>query len=128
MTPVEIIPIQDNLVLRARGSELLILAHHVHSLKKLTTPKEFGNYFMNDALINRPARKLFDAWLRKDANLWQRIYKTVHETMELTAQPESAATPDAPLSDSQSDSPRKVNLVRLKKAARKNRRMTQIQK
>jgi hypothetical protein len=79
--PVEIIPIQDNLVLRARGSELLILSHHVEQLKSLKKPQEFSQYFTGEALINRPARKLFEAWLRKDQSLWPRIYKTIHTEM-----------------------------------------------
>jgi len=79
--PVEIHPIQDALVLRARGSELLILADHVTELKKLKSAGDFSRYFLQEALVNRPARKLFEAWLRKDGSLWARIYKTV-QTIE----------------------------------------------
>ena len=77
MNPVEILPVQGTIILRARGSELLILAQHVQALKKIGQPQEFVNYFNNMALINRPARKLFQAWLRKDKGLWRRIYDTV---------------------------------------------------
>lgn len=83
MLPVEIYPIQDAMVLRARGSELLILADHVAALKNLKSAGEFARYFMDEALVNRPARKLFEAWLRKDGSLWARIYKTV-QTIEST--------------------------------------------
>lgn len=85
MAPVEIHPFHDSLVLRAKGSELLILPHHVRALKERTVPKDFSGYFMSDALINRPARKLFEAWLRKDAGLWGRIYRAV-QGMELSAE------------------------------------------
>ena len=61
VTPVEIIPIQGSLVLRARGSELLILPSYVAELKNRVEPKEFASYFLSAALINRPARKLFEA-------------------------------------------------------------------
>lgn len=84
MLPVEIHPIQDALVLRARGSELLILADHVAELKKLKSAGDFSRYFLHEALVNRPARKLFEAWLRKDGSLWARIYKTV-QTIESSA-------------------------------------------
>jgi hypothetical protein len=84
LLPVEIYPIQDAMVLRARGSELLILADHVAALKSLKSAGEFARYFMDEALVNRPARKLFEAWLRKDGSLWARIYKTV-QTIESSA-------------------------------------------
>jgi len=77
--PVEILPVQETIVLRARGSELLILPHHVKKLKGLTKPRDFSQYFRGEALVNRPARKLFEAWLRKDHTLWPRLYQAVHK-------------------------------------------------
>ena len=82
MNPVEILPVEGTLILQARGSELLILSHHVQALKKVSQPQEFVNYFNNMALINRPARKLFQAWLRKDKNLWKRLYEAVKAVEE----------------------------------------------
>ena len=83
MTPVQIIcGGQGSVVLRARNSELLILPQYVFNLKKLNNPKEFSEYFLNHALVNRPARKLFTAWLRKDSTVWPRLYKTVHEQIK----------------------------------------------
>jgi hypothetical protein len=79
--PVEIIPIHESLVLRARGSELLIIPAHVRELKSLKDPKQFGQYFTANALVNRPARKLFEAWVRKDPTVWKRLFSTVHEQM-----------------------------------------------
>ena len=84
MQPVEIHTFQEAIILRARGSELLILAEHVSKLKVRTAAKEFADYFLAEALVNRPARKLFEAWLRKDTSLWARLYKTV-QAVEQTA-------------------------------------------
>ena len=83
MSPVELIPVQGSLILRARGSELLILPQYIMELKKLNVPKEFAGFFMQEALINRPARKLFEAWLRKDKTLWKRLYHTVMNEIEI---------------------------------------------
>lgn len=79
MQPVEIMPIQDSLILRARGSELLILAQHISELKQRKSKRDFSMYFTGEALVNRPARKLFEAWLRKDGTLWERLFQMVHE-------------------------------------------------
>jgi hypothetical protein len=80
--PVEVLAAPGgNLVLRARGSELLILTNHVAALRSRKEPRDFTTYFMGEALINRPARKLFEAWLRKDKGLWRRIYDTVQTQM-----------------------------------------------
>ncbi len=110
MLLVEIIPIQDTLVLRARGSELLILPHHVVSLKGHKKPQSFTSYFTSEALLNRPARKLFEAWLRKDNTLWKRIYSTVQE-MELSEETQKTA--------STADEPEKIEEKPVKKTAKK---------
>jgi len=89
--PVEILPVQETIVLRARGSELLILPHHVKKLKGFVKPRDFSQYFRAEALVNRPARKLFEAWLRKDHTLWPRLYQTVHKEMELKEGEETEA-------------------------------------
>jgi len=94
VTPVEIIPVQGSLVLRARGSELLILTSYIIELKARSEPKEFASYFLSSALINRPARKLFEAWLRKDRGLWQRLYKTVNE-MEVDSELKTQGSQDS---------------------------------
>lgn len=92
MIPVEIVPVPGgSIVLRARGSELLILDHHVVELKKRTVPKDFTGYFTTEALINRPARKLFEAWLRKDDGLWKRLYHCVQN--EAGKEEEAAPAP-----------------------------------
>lgn len=70
---------KKSIVLQARASELLILPQHVLALGESKSPKEFSEYFMAEALVNRSARKLFQAWLRKDRNLWQRLYRTIRD-------------------------------------------------
>lgn len=82
MSLVEVMQYQGAVLLRARGSELIILPNHVHALQNAKEPKEFAKYFLNEALVNRPARKLFDSWLRKDTELWKRIFHMVHKDME----------------------------------------------
>ena len=77
VTPVELAYIQGTVILRARSSELLILKQHVKSLHSITQPVEFSKYFINQALVNRPARKLFEAWLRKDKTVWPRLFKLI---------------------------------------------------
>ena len=82
MTPVEIFDYEGALILRARGSELVILPTFVHTLQNTEEPKEFAKFFLGEALVNRPARKLFDSWLRKDLELWKKIYHKIHKGME----------------------------------------------
>ncbi len=95
MQAVEILPVQETIVLRARGSELLILPHHVRKLKGMTKPKDFSSYFHSEALVNRPARKLFEAWLRHDTKLWSRLYTVIHKEMEFKPEGEGEGD-DAP--------------------------------
>lgn len=94
MQPVELYPIQNALVLRARGVELLVLAQHVTELKARKDTKEFADYFLKRAMVNRSARKLFEAWLRKDNTLWRRIYHSVMHDFE-DSQEETAETATA---------------------------------
>lgn len=86
MNPAEITIVKDNVIIQARGSELLITADHVVALKNLKQPRDFTVYFMNEALVNRAARKLFEAWLRKDRDLWPRLYQNIqkHEISDET--------------------------------------------
>jgi len=73
-------------------------------LKGLTKPRDFSQYFTGEALVNRPARKLFEAWLRKDHTLWPRLYQTIHKEMDLKPEGEDesaepAASPKAAKDD-----------------------------
>ncbi len=98
MHPVELYPIQNSLILRARGVELLVLSNHVVELKARKETKEFAEYFLKRAMVNRSARKLFEAWLRKDPTLWRRIYHSVMHDFEENAEGAEAAAeaPAAP--------------------------------
>ncbi len=82
MQPVELYAVQNSLILRARGVELLVLPGHVEQLKDLKDTKAFAEYFLKKAMVNRSARKLFEAWLRKDTTLWRRIYHSVMHDFE----------------------------------------------
>lgn len=78
MASVQILYMHDTLVLRQKHSELVIVPQHVENLKKLKDPKAFSQYFLEHALVNRSARKLFIAWVRKDSSLWKKIYETIN--------------------------------------------------
>ncbi len=91
MQAVELYAVQNSLILRARGVELLVLPGHITELKSLKDTKEFADYFLKKAMVNRSARKLFEAWLRKDNTLWRRIYHSVMHDFE--EQKEETAAP-----------------------------------
>lgn len=119
MLPVEILPVPGGaLVLRARGSELLILSHHVSSLKKKTVPKDFTSYFINEALLNRPARKLFEAWLRKDDTLWRRMYHSIQNEVEVSEGGDEEVA--KPAKKAEAKAPAKEKVEAPKKAAAKD--------
>lgn len=77
MQAVELYPIQNSLILRARGVELLVLPVHIEALKTKKESKDFAEYFLTTAMVNRSARKLYEAWLKKDSTLWRRVYHSV---------------------------------------------------
>jgi hypothetical protein len=74
---IEIIFGTETIHLRSNNAELYILPKYVSALKDLQDPAVFKTYFREQALVNRPARKLFDAWLRKDARFWDRFIPMV---------------------------------------------------
>lgn len=82
MTTVEVYYAQGAVVLRSKGSELLILPEYISHLQTLKDPEQFIEYFRAKALVNRPARKLFIAWERKDPAMWNNIYSIVHKNAE----------------------------------------------
>jgi len=69
------------------------------ALQEIKEPKAFSQYFMRQALVNRPARKLFEAWLRKDQSVWPRLFKVIHENKESSAE---AAKETAPAQEEKS--------------------------
>ena len=113
MNPVQVIYSQGSVVLRARNSELLILPEHVTALVQLKEPGKFSDYFMNEALVNRPARKLFTAWLRKDKGVWARLYKALQDSV--TAEDLAATPEEAPAEEAKSVAP----IEKVKKAVPK---------
>lgn len=77
MIPVEMYPVQGAVVLRQKSSELLIMPEHVEKLFKSQDREHFQQYFLHTALLNRSARKVFEAWARKDRSIWQRLEQAV---------------------------------------------------
>jgi hypothetical protein len=82
LVAVEIFAVEKNIVLRSYNSELLILPEHVETLYKLKKPKEFSEYFLSSALLNRSARKLFLSWVRKDKTIWPRMFELIQKREE----------------------------------------------
>lgn len=68
---------QNNLILRRGDSVLLIESDKVNELRSLKENDAFENYFRNTALVNREARRVFQAWERKDQNLLGKLFKEV---------------------------------------------------
>ena len=66
---------ENHLVLRRGASSLVINPEHVQQLRISTEEPAFFDYFMNTALQNREARRVFEAWKRKDPELLFKIYK-----------------------------------------------------
>jgi hypothetical protein len=124
--PVEIFHNQGTVVLRARASELLILPFHVKELQGLKKPQGFADYFKNQALVNRPARKLFEAWLRKDGTLWPRLFKTVHEEMDPVELDENSlgGTPESESAPAKEEKPAKKAKAEKEEASEKPAKKT----
>lgn len=68
---------RNNLILARGSSQLLIKAEDVQALRGLTENKEFEEYFRTKALMNREARRVFEAWERKDKELLPKLHKEV---------------------------------------------------
>ena len=94
MFHVEMSLVKGHLWMRAGNAELLITPMHVAALHKCQETKVFATYFLEKALLNRPARKLFQSWLRKDARLWRKTYNLV---MSIPQEP----IPQAPIPQEQ---------------------------
>lgn len=68
---------QNNLVLRRGDSVLLIESDKVNELRTRKEAPSFEEYFRTIALVNREARRVFQAWERKDSQLLQKLYQEV---------------------------------------------------
>lgn len=68
---------RNNLILKRGESMLLIDAEKVQALRLLKEEKEFAEYWRGTALQNREARRVFEAWERKDVDLLPKLHKEV---------------------------------------------------
>lgn len=68
---------RNNLILSRGTSQLLIKAEDVQTLRSLSGEKEFEEFFRSKALVNREARRVFEAWERKDDALIPKLHKEV---------------------------------------------------
>jgi len=66
---------RNNLILKRGESVLLIDAEKVQVLRGLKDRGEFETNWRTTALQNREARRVFEAWERKDADLVGKLHK-----------------------------------------------------
>ena len=64
----------NNMILRRGASVLMIEAANVQVLRTLKERNEFTEFFRTKALVNREARRVFEAWERKDKDLLDKLY------------------------------------------------------
>lgn len=67
----------NNMVLKRGASTLVIIPDHVMELRVQDSKEKFDEYFRKTALQNREARRLFEAWERKDSELLDKIHQEV---------------------------------------------------
>lgn len=70
---------QNNLILRRGASSLIINAENVQELRTAGSEDAFKSFFMTKALQNREARRVFQAWERKDASLLDKLYQEMKD-------------------------------------------------
>lgn len=68
---------QNNLIMTRGQSQLLIKAEDIQNLRGMKDATEFSTYFQTKALVNREARRVFQAWERKDAELLPKLHKEI---------------------------------------------------
>jgi len=64
----------NNLILRRGASMLMIEAANVQVLRTLKEKNDFNEFFKTKALVNREARRVFEAWERKDKDLLEKLF------------------------------------------------------
>ena len=69
---------RNNLILKRGASMLVIEAEKIQNLRELKVEEEFNSYWRTSALQNREARRVFEAWERKDEALLQKVRAEVH--------------------------------------------------
>ena len=65
---------RNSLILKRGASMLLIESENVNVLRTLKEKAEFSDYFKTKALVNREARRVFEAWERKDTALLAKLH------------------------------------------------------
>ncbi len=66
---------RNNMILKRGASTLVINAENVQSLRTQDNQEQFIAFFRTTALQNREARRVFEAWERKDGELINKLYK-----------------------------------------------------
>ncbi|MEN9810561.1 MAG: hypothetical protein RLZZ488_2128 [Pseudomonadota bacterium] len=64
----------NSLILRRGASVLMIEAANVQVLRTLKEKNDFNEFFKTKALVNREARRVFEAWERKDKDLLDKLF------------------------------------------------------
>lgn len=68
---------RNNLILTRGTSQLLIKAEDIQNLRGIKDQQPFSDYFLTKALVNREARRVFQAWERKDTALLQKLHQEI---------------------------------------------------
>jgi hypothetical protein len=68
---------QNNLLLKRGDSVILIESDKINELRTRAELAPFEDYFRTTALVNREARRVFEAWERKDSALIQKLFQEV---------------------------------------------------
>ena len=69
---------RNNLVLRRGQSSLVITPEHVQTLRTQESREGFNEFWRSTALQNREARRVFQAWERKDTQLLDKIFQEMN--------------------------------------------------
>jgi hypothetical protein len=70
---------QNSVVLRRGQTTIQILPEDAATLRTMKEKETFLEYFRSTALKNREARRVFEAWERKDTDLLGKVYKEMTE-------------------------------------------------
>jgi hypothetical protein len=69
---------RNNLILKRGASMLVIEADKIQGLRELKEETAFNEFWRGQALQNREARRVFEAWERKDVALLAKVRTEVH--------------------------------------------------
>lgn len=68
----------NNMILRRGASVLMIESTNVQTLRTLKEKDAFNDFFRTKALVNREARRVFEAWERKDKDLLEKLFSEMN--------------------------------------------------